>query len=64
MTETLEVPVVPVLRIPAWAYALMAVAILVFLTLTLDNGTVLRTGANWLHEFVHDGRHILGVPCH
>jgi hypothetical protein len=18
----------------------------------------------WLHEFVHDGRHLLGFPCH
>jgi hypothetical protein len=20
--------------------------------------------ANYLHEFAHDGRHLLGVPCH
>ncbi len=21
-------------------------------------------GSMWLHEFVHDGRHLLGFPCH
>ncbi len=21
-------------------------------------------GLAWLHEFVHDGRHLLGFPCH
>ncbi len=21
-------------------------------------------GSPWLHEFVHDGRHLLGFPCH
>lgn len=21
-------------------------------------------GSAWLHEFVHDGRHLLGFPCH
>jgi cobalt transporter subunit CbtB len=21
-------------------------------------------GSMWLHEYVHDGRHLLGFPCH
>jgi putative cobalt transporter subunit CbtB len=29
-----------------------------------DNGAVLSTVAPYVHEFTHDGRHILGVPCH
>ena len=38
--------------------------LVLFFTLAFDNGQVLAKGAHWLHEFVHDGRHILGVPCH
>ena len=52
-----------VLRIPAWAYAILALAVVALLVLTLDNGQLLRSFAGTLHEFVHDGRHILGVPC-
>ena len=28
-----------------------------------DQGTVSQTGT-FLHELMHDGRHLLGVPCH
>ncbi|WP_237108339.1 CbtB-domain containing protein [Nonomuraea sp. MG754425] len=29
----------------------------------MDNGAVSQTGT-LLHELMHDGRHLLGVPCH
>jgi hypothetical protein len=32
--------------------------------MALDNGATLKAGATVLHEFFHDGRHFLGVPCH
>lgn len=25
---------------------------------------VTAQGNPWVHEWVHDGRHLLGVPCH
>ncbi|WP_433651296.1 CbtB domain-containing protein [Micromonospora zamorensis] len=28
-----------------------------------DQGAVSRSGT-YLHELMHDGRHLLGVPCH
>ncbi len=28
-----------------------------------DQGAVSRSGM-FLHELMHDGRHLLGVPCH
>jgi hypothetical protein len=28
-----------------------------------DQGVVSQTGS-FLHELMHDGRHLLGVPCH
>jgi hypothetical protein len=40
-----------------------AFAFLVLYLVTMDQGAVSQTGL-WLHEVVHDGRHLLGLPCH
>ncbi|MGV9666364.1 CbtB domain-containing protein [Nocardia niigatensis] len=42
------------------------VVLLALLTLYLvgfDQGAISRTGM-YMHELMHDGRHLLGVPCH
>ena len=55
-------------RVPAlspsrvWLVALLALAVVY--AVTLENGAVLADGARFLHEAFHDGRHLLGVPCH
>ncbi|MBF0661483.1 CbtB domain-containing protein [Rhodococcus sp. (in: high G+C Gram-positive bacteria)] len=44
----------------------LGVVLLAFLTLYLvgfDNGVLSRSGM-YLHELMHDGRHLLGLPCH
>ena len=52
-------------RVPAWAWAVAAIAVFAIYMLLQENGTLLSAGAaNWLHEVTHDGRHALGVPCH
>ncbi|MEU8130668.1 CbtB domain-containing protein [Micromonospora sp. NPDC049049] len=45
--------------------ALATVAALALLTylVAFDQGAVSRSGM-YLHELMHDGRHLLGVPCH
>jgi cobalt transporter subunit CbtB len=40
-----------------------AFALLVLYLVGFDQGAVSQTGL-WLHEVVHDARHLLGVPCH
>ena len=61
-------PGVIVTPIPGWALvALLAVAALALWLVTFDNGqltSVLARGDLFIHEFFHDGRHLLGVPCH
>ncbi len=52
------------IAIPAWAWLVLALALMAVYALTLENGTTLKAGATVLHEFFHDGRHFLGVPCH
>ncbi len=52
------------IAIPAWTWLVLALALATVYALTLENGVALRSGATVLHEFFHDGRHFLGVPCH
>ena len=46
-------------------------ALLTLYAIFLDQGQLLSpvlgkaaVVANYLHEFAHDGRHLLGAPCH
>ena len=61
-------PGVVIAPIPGWALAaLFAVAVLALWLVTFDNGQltgILSRGDLFFHEFFHDGRHIVGVPCH
>jgi hypothetical protein len=45
--------------------ALIVVGVLLLLAylVAFDQGAVSRSGM-LLHELMHDGRHLLGVPCH
>lgn len=50
--------------VPWWAFVVAVVGLgLAFLALQ-ENGALLASQATLLHEFFHDGRHALGVPCH
>jgi hypothetical protein len=52
------------IAVPAWAWLVLALALMAVYALTLENGATLKAGATVLHELFHDGRHFLGVPCH
>ena len=30
----------------------------------VDEGAASVVPGSWVHEWVHDGRHLLGFPCH
>lgn len=50
----------------ALAFAVAAVIMFAFLVLYLvgfDQGAISRSGM-FMHELMHDGRHLLGLPCH
>ncbi len=51
--------------------AAVLLAMLTLYAVFLDQGMLLSpvlgkvaTTANYVHEFAHDGRHLLGAPCH
>ncbi|MEV4347915.1 CbtB domain-containing protein [Actinoplanes sp. NPDC049596] len=45
------------------ALAVVALMLLITYLVAFDQGAVSRSGM-YLHELMHDGRHLLGVPCH
>jgi Probable cobalt transporter subunit (CbtB) len=48
-----------------WLAATTFLALLVIYFVGIDQGAVSLFGNDvHLHEFVHDGRHVLGFPCH
>lgn len=57
-------PALPAIRVPWWAFVVAAVGLGVAFLALQENGALLASQAQMLHEFFHDGRHALGVPCH
>ena len=56
---------------PLWSWLLVALLLLMLFALLSASGDLLAPvvghavrAADYLHEFAHDGRHLLGVPCH
>jgi len=52
------------ISVPLWTWLVVALALAVAWALTMENGAVLADGVETLHEFFHDARHFVGVPCH
>lgn len=57
--------------IPAWSPFVLALLLLALFILLSASGDLLAPlfgqnadVFNYLHEFAHDGRHLLAVPCH
>jgi len=55
-------PPIPLRGFRYWLLAAAALLLLAYLV-TFDQGAVSQSGP-YLHELMHDGRHLLGVPCH
>ena len=60
-----------VARLPAWTWLVLALLALLVFAVGYDQGLLLRpvmgraaAVSNTLHELFHDGRHLLGFPCH
>jgi hypothetical protein len=57
------------IRIPArellpWVAFAGVLLLLLLYVVGLEQGATSVIGGHWIHEFVHDGRHLLGFPCH
>jgi hypothetical protein len=48
-----------------WLAGTVFLALLVLYFVGVDQGATSMFGSNtYVHEFVHDARHLLGFPCH
>jgi hypothetical protein len=58
------IPTIPLRELVPWAlfFGLLAITALFFVS--ADQGAVSLPAGNAIHEWVHDGRHLLGYPCH
>ena len=52
------------IRVPALAWAAVAVGLAFVYLMLQENGALLANSWETLHELFHDGRHAIGVPCH
>jgi hypothetical protein len=49
----------------SWPWALFAVALFALVYFVgIDEGAASMVPGSSVHEWVHDGRHLLGFPCH
>lgn len=58
------VPTIPIRQILPWALFFGVLALVVLFFVSADQGAVSIPAGNAVHEWVHDGRHLLGYPCH
>ena len=62
------VPQISLRQVPLWAWFLLALLIASVYSVGFDRGLITKAlhsvPSMYLHEFFHDGRHLLGFPCH
>jgi hypothetical protein len=59
-----DVPTVPLAELAPWAFFFGLLAVLAIFFISADQGAFSIPSGNAIHEWVHDGRHLLGYPCH
>lgn len=59
-----SVPTIPVGQLAPWALFIGLLGTLVLYFVSTDQGAVSLLAGTAVHEWVHDGRHLLGYPCH
>ena len=63
-TTEIDIPVIPVRQLAPWALFVFLTASIILFFISADQGIVSIPSATAIHEWVHDGRHLLGFPCH
>ena len=61
---TVEIPVVPLRDVARWAIFVAALLFVLLYLVGLEEGATSIVSSRYVHEFLHDGRHLLAFPCH
>jgi hypothetical protein len=55
---------IPIADIAPWAVFAAVVALILLYFVSTEQGAFAIFKGMYVHEYVHDGRHLLGFPCH
>lgn len=55
---------IPLREILPWAVFIGALALMLLYFVGAEQGATSIISGHYVHEFVHDARHLLGFPCH
>jgi hypothetical protein len=59
-----SLPVIPVRELLSWVIFGGLIMLLALYFVGVEEGATSIIQGMYVHEFVHDGRHLLGFPCH
>jgi hypothetical protein len=62
--QPVSIPAIPVSEILPWAVFAGLLLLLALYFVGAEQGATSLIQGHSVHEFVHDGRHLLGFPCH
>ena len=55
---------IPLRDLVPWAIFTALLAFVAFYFIGIEEGATSLIPGMYIHEFLHDGRHLLGFPCH
>ena len=64
VTGHVGVQTIPIRELLPFALLFGLLALTALFFISADQGAVSIPAGNAIHEWVHDGRHLLGYPCH
>jgi hypothetical protein len=64
ISQPVSIPVVPLSELLPWAIFGGLLMLLAIYFVGAEQGATSMIHGRAIHEFVHDGRHLLGFPCH
>ena len=62
--QPVPLPVIPVRELLPWTVFGGVLMLLAIYFVGAEEGATSIVQGMYVHEFVHDGRHLLGFPCH
>lgn len=63
-TESAIPASIPLREVLPWAVFAGVILLTLLYLVGMDQGATSVFSGSMIHEFVHDGRHLLGFPCH
>jgi hypothetical protein len=63
-TSAPDIAAIPLRELAPWALFVGLLALIALFFVSADQGIVSIPSGTAVHEWVHDGRHLLGFPCH